>query len=65
MLKKGGSDLHFVAGDPPRIRLYGELHPLREAPLTKEFVRETLYEIMHPARAGSSWKKRTAPTSPT
>jgi len=34
VLKKGGSDLHFVAGDPPRIRLNGELHLLREAPLT-------------------------------
>jgi Tfp pilus assembly pilus retraction ATPase PilT len=24
-----GSDLHFIAGDPPRIRRYGELSPLR------------------------------------
>ena len=30
---KGGSDLHFVAGDPPRIRLYGELQTLRDEPL--------------------------------
>ena len=25
VLMKGGSDLHFVAGDPPRIRLHGDL----------------------------------------
>ena len=27
VLIKSGSDLHFVAGDPPRIRLHGELQP--------------------------------------
>ena len=30
VLAKGGSDLHFVAGDPPRIRIYGELQTLRD-----------------------------------
>jgi twitching motility protein PilT len=43
---KGGSDLHFVAGDPPRLRLHGELQPLREQRLEKEFVRELLGEVM-------------------
>jgi len=46
VLAKGGSDLHFVAGDPPRIRLHGELQTLRDAPLTQEQVREALTEIM-------------------
>jgi twitching motility protein PilT len=46
VLDKGGSDLHFVAGDPPRIRIYGELQALREEPLTQEFAREALTEIM-------------------
>ena len=25
ILDKRGSDLHFIAGDPPRIRLFGDL----------------------------------------
>jgi twitching motility protein PilT len=44
--KRRGSDLHFIAGDPPRIRLWGDLSPLRSETLKPEFVREALYEIM-------------------
>ena len=29
VLEKRGSDLHFIAGDPPRIRLFGDLSALR------------------------------------
>ena len=46
VLNKKGSDLHFLAGDPARIRLYGDLTALRQEKLTAEFVREALYEIM-------------------
>jgi twitching motility protein PilT len=46
ILEKKGSDLHFLAGDPPRIRLHGDLQQLRPDALSKEFVQETLYEIM-------------------
>ena len=46
VLTRNGSDLHFVAGDPPRIRLFGELKPLREQPLGQDEVRELLTEIM-------------------
>ena len=46
VLMKNGSDLHFVAGDPPRIRLYGELQTLREERLGQDQVREILTEIM-------------------
>ena len=46
VLLKGGSDLHFVAGDPPRIRVYGELQTLRDQPLGQDQVREALTEIM-------------------
>lgn len=45
VLSRNGSDLHFIAGDPPRIRLYGELQPLRQEVLTPQFVEETLREI--------------------
>ncbi len=46
VLEKRGSDLHFLAGDPPRIRLYGDLTSLRPEKLAQDFVKEALYEIM-------------------
>jgi twitching motility protein PilT len=46
VLAKNGSDLHFIANDPPRIRLYGELHNLRNEILAPQFVDEVLREIM-------------------
>ena len=46
ILKRDGSDLHFMAGDPPRIRQYGKLASLRTERLGADFVREAIYEIM-------------------
>jgi twitching motility protein PilT len=46
VLDKKGSDLHFIAGDPPRLRQFGDLMPLRQDRLAAEFVKTTLYEIM-------------------
>src|SRR5688572_9982703 len=50
-MEKKGSDLHFIAGDPPRIRQYGELMPLRSERLDPALVREALMEIMPKAAA--------------
>src|SRR5499433_1382564 len=46
VLEKRGSDLHFIAGDPARIRQYGDLSTLRPEKLEPTFVKEALYEIM-------------------
>jgi twitching motility protein PilT len=46
VLNRKGSDLHFLAGDPPRVRLYGDLLQLRPDRLAPDLVREALYEIM-------------------
>ncbi|MCP5328383.1 MAG: type IV pilus twitching motility protein PilT [Steroidobacteraceae bacterium] len=46
VLERRASDLHLLAGDPPRIRVYGDLTPLHPDPLSADLVRETLYEIM-------------------
>jgi len=46
VLEKRGSDLHFIAGDPPRIRLHGDLAALRPDKLPAEAVKQALYEIM-------------------
>jgi twitching motility protein PilT len=48
VLERKGSDLHFLAGDPPRMRVYGELQAFRPEPLRASDVKEILYEIMPP-----------------
>ena len=46
VLEKRGSDLHFIAGDPARIRQYGDLQALKPEKLAQDFVKQALYEIM-------------------
>ncbi len=46
VLEKRGSDLHFIAGDPPRIRQYGDLMALQARESRAGFVKDALYEIM-------------------
>ena len=45
-LKENASDLHFVSGDPARVRVHGTLRPLHQEKLTTDSVRQSLYEIM-------------------
>jgi twitching motility protein PilT len=57
ILEKRGSDLHFIAGDPPRIRVYGDLNPLRPDKLSSDYVKTALYEIM-PKTAVDRFEKK-------
>ena len=57
ILDKRGSDLHFIAGDPPCIRVYGDLMPLRPEKLTGDYVKTALYEIM-PKTAVDRFEKK-------
>jgi twitching motility protein PilT len=57
VLEKRGSDLHFIAGDPPRIRLHGDLSPLRPDKLAAEAVKQALYEII-PKKALERFESR-------
>ena len=50
MMARKGSDLHLVAGDPPRVRLYGDLQTLEPTRLKPDQLKDALYAIM-PARA--------------
>jgi len=45
-LSKSSSDLHFISGDPPRVRVHGSLTILSPDKLTIDLVKEALYEIM-------------------
>jgi len=57
ILDKRGSDLHFIAGDPARVRLFGDLSPLRPDKLEANFVKDALYEIM-PKTAQDRFEKK-------
>ena len=45
MMGMGASDLHLTTGEPPRIRLHGEMKPLSHPPLTPERIRDLLIPI--------------------
>ena len=49
VLRAQGSDLHFMSGDPARIRVHGELRALPGDALNQAQVQDALYEIMSPA----------------
>ncbi|HEY5719522.1 MAG TPA: type IV pilus twitching motility protein PilT [Gammaproteobacteria bacterium] len=44
--KQGGSDLHLVAGNPPRLRLYGDVIAIKYRELSSAETESFLYEIM-------------------
>jgi len=45
-LSKNSSDLHFISGDPPRVRIHGALQLLNDEILSIELVKDAMYEIM-------------------
>jgi twitching motility protein PilT len=45
-LAKSSSDLHFISGDPPRVRIHGSLSALNNEALTMDFVKDAVYEMM-------------------
>jgi len=46
VVERRGSDLHFLAGEPPRMRLYGDLQPLAREALPAARAEEILLQIM-------------------
>ncbi|MFA5975830.1 MAG: type IV pilus twitching motility protein PilT [Elusimicrobiota bacterium] len=59
-VQKGGSDLHWVIGQPPMIRLDGELRPMTEFPvLTAEESKRLIYGFLsdeHRTRFEQDWE---------
>lgn len=45
--KQGASDLHLSAGEPPRIRVHGEMMPVKVPPLDKKDVHAMIYDILN------------------
>ncbi|NJL27281.1 MAG: type IV pilus twitching motility protein PilT [Thermoanaerobaculia bacterium] len=46
VVEQDGSDLHLVSGNPPRVRIYGEVQPIKYRMLSAEETRELIFEIM-------------------
>ena len=46
VVKQNGSDLHLISGNPPRIRLFGEVVTIKYRELSATETQDLLYEIM-------------------
>jgi twitching motility protein PilT len=57
VVARNGSDLHFIAGEPPRARVYGDLVILGAETLAAAKVEAALTEIM-PAKAREEFNRR-------
>lgn len=55
LIEKDGSDLHLIAGDPPRIRQYGDLVKIADEPLEPQATQHMIGQIMT-ARAKEDFK---------
>ena len=58
-VKQGGSDLHLVSGQAPRIRIHGVLHKVRFRDLSVEDIERLLEEFM-PESAREPYRERMA-----
>ena len=52
VVEHGGSDLHIGEGQPPKMRLHGDVRPIREEPITRDEAVGMLSEICAP----QSWE---------
>lgn len=50
MVSHGASDLHLQEGQPPKIRVHGDIEPISSELLTRESITEMLSEIAGPER---------------
>jgi twitching motility protein PilT len=48
LIEHEGSDLHLLEGQPPKVRIHGDLEPIRETVLTRDEMRHLLSEIAKP-----------------
>ncbi|MBO0695026.1 MAG: type IV pilus twitching motility protein PilT [Verrucomicrobia bacterium] len=45
IVKHGGSDLHFAQGQPPKMRVHGDIMPIRAEPISREEAVQMMSEI--------------------
>ncbi|MBA7653290.1 Twitching mobility protein [subsurface metagenome] len=49
-IKTQANDLHLKVGQPPKLRLFGELKNIKAEPMTQERIEELVFEILSPAQ---------------
>ena len=52
-VKEGASDCHLSAGEPPMLRLHGDMKKVDMPPMTQEQVHSLVYDIMSDAQRKS------------
>lgn len=52
-VQSGASDVHLSSGEPPMIRLHGDMKKLEHPPLSREEVHALVYDIMNDAQRKS------------
>jgi len=57
-VKEGASDCHISAGEPPMIRIHGDLKKLDHPPLTPDETHALIYDMMNDAQRKSFEEKR-------
>jgi twitching motility protein PilT len=53
LVERGGSDLHLLETQPPKIRRHGEVMPIRDEPLTHD----EMVRLLQPICSPPAWKK--------
>jgi len=48
IVKHGGSDLHIAEGQPPKMRVHGDIMPIRDEPISHEEATRMLSEVCGP-----------------
>jgi twitching motility protein PilT len=46
VVQQGGSDLHVISGNPPRMRLNGDIYPVKFRSINKDEANDILHEII-------------------
>src|SRR6266487_1935513 len=46
-VKEGASDLHLSSGEPPMLRIHGDIKRLDNAPLTRDEVHNMAFDVMN------------------
>ena len=48
VVRQGASDLHIAEGEPPKIRMHGDIMPIRDEPISHDEARRMLSEVCGP-----------------
>jgi twitching motility protein PilT len=59
-IKNQANDLHLKVGQPPKLRLFGDLKNIKTEPMTQKRIEELVFEILSPIQKEFFLKNGTA-----